>query len=251
MADRLHDKVAIVTGAATGIGRAAAQLFAAEGARVVVADRNGPAAEQTVASIGEAGGTAIFVPVDVSKEAQVKAMVDTAVAEFGKLDVLVNDAGVLIRTPLLHEVSALDWDLSLDTNLRGTFLCCKYAIPHMLEHGGSIVNVSSTSGIRASVNALPYGVSKAGVIQLTQTASRQYAEHRIRVNAIVPGLVDSPQSRGSTGSTEAFDQRVSEVPIGRAGEPQDVASLMLYLASDESTYVTGASFVIDGGRTAG
>jgi NAD(P)-dependent dehydrogenase (short-subunit alcohol dehydrogenase family) len=251
MADRLHDKVAIITGAATGIGRAAAQLFAAEGARVVVADRNGPAAEQTVASIGESGGNAIFVPVDVSKEVQVKAMVDTAVAEFGKVDVLVNDAGVLIRTPPLHEVSALDWDLSLDTNLRGVFLCCKYTIPHMMESGGSIVNVSSTSGIRASLNSLPYGVSKAGVIQLTQTASRQYAEQRIRVNAIIPGLVDSPQSRGSTGSTETFDQRVSEVPIGRAGEPQDVAYLMLYLASDESTYVTGSSFVIDGGRTAG
>ena len=251
MAGRLEDKVAIITGAATGIGRAAARLFASEGAKVVVADRNVPAAQETVSLIGEQGGDAIFVQTDVSKAEQVEDMVKQAVAAFGKLDVLVNNAGILIRTTRMHEFSEMEWDLTLATDIKGVFLCCKYAIPHLMERGGSIVSVSSTSGIRASINSSAYGVSKAGVISLTMTGSREYAENGIRFNAIVPGLVESPQSRGSTGSTEAFEQRVSEIPIGRVGKPEDIAGLMLYLASDESSYVTGANFVIDGGRTVG
>lgn len=249
MADRLRDKVAIITGGATGIGRAAARLFAKEGAKVVVADRNAPAAEETVALIGEGGGDATFVMTDVSRAGQVRDMVDQAVERYGRLDALVNDAGILIRTPLLHETSELDWDLTMNTNIRGLFLCCKHALPHLMESGGAVINVASTSGIRGSTQSVPYGVSKAGVIQLTQTAARQYGAYGVRVNAIVPGLVDSPQSRGSTGSTETFEGRINEIPMGRAGTPEDVASLMLYLASDESTYVNGAAFVIDGGRT--
>ncbi len=251
MAGRLESKVAIITGAATGIGRAAARRFAAEGARVVVADRNTPAGQETVSMIGEDGGDAVFVETDVSKAAQVEAMVVRAIDAFGKLDILVNNAGVLIRTPRLHEVSEMEWDLTQATDIKGVFLCCKYAIPHMLERGGSVVSVSSTSGIRASAMSSPYGVSKAGVISLTMSAAREYAENGIRFNAIVPGLIDTPQARGSTGSTEAFNQRTSEIPIGRSGQPEDVAGLMLYLASDESAYVTGAQFVIDGGRTIG
>jgi len=250
MANHLDGKVAIITGGATGIGRVAARLFAREGAKVVVADRNVPAARETADMIEKEGSEGLFMETDVSKAPQVEAMVDRTIKRFGKLDTLVNDAAILIRTPLLHEVAELDWDLTMDTNIRGLFLCCKYAIPHMMERGGSIVNIASTSGIRASVQSVPYGVSKAGVIQLSQTASRQYGPYRVRVNAIVPGLIDTPQSRGSTGSTEAFEQRIAEIPIGRAGLPDDVAQLILYLASDESTYVTGASFVIDGGRTA-
>jgi len=251
MAGRLEDKVAIITGAATGIGHAAARLFAREGAKVVVADRNAPDGEKTVALIGEAGGGAIFVETDVSKAEQVQNMVEIAVKTYGKLDVVVNNAGILIRTSKLHEVSEMEWDLTLATDIRGQFLCCKYAIPHMLERGGSIVNVASVSGIRAAISSVAYGVSKAGVISLTKTAAREYADRGIRVNAIVPGMIDTPQSRGSTGSTEVFEKRRRENPGGQMGTPEDVANMMLYLACEESSFVTGASFVIDGGRTAG
>ncbi|MCL0044382.1 SDR family oxidoreductase [Dehalococcoidia bacterium] len=249
IANRLYKKVAIVTGSATGMGRAAAVLFAKEGARVVVVDRNFSAAEDTLQLIRNHDGEAIFVQTDVSKGDQVQAMVQTTLDNFGQLDTLVNAAGILIRTPPLAEVSELDWDLTLDTNLRGVFFCCKYAIPHMMKRGGSIINVSSTAGIRASVNYAPYGVSKAGIIQLTQTASREYAGCGIRANVIIPGLIDTPQSRGSTGSEENFQERITHIPLGRAGTPDDVAYLMLYLASDESSYATGATFVIDGGRS--
>ena len=251
MAGRLEDKVAIITGAATGIGHAAARLFAREGAKVVVADRNAPDGEKTVALIGEAGGDAIFVETDVSKAEQVQNMVEIAVKTYGKLDVVVNNAGILIRTSRLHEVSEMEWDLTLATDIRGPFLCCKYTIPHMLERGGSIVNVASVSGIRAAISSVAYGVSKAGVISLTKTAAREYADQGIRVNAIVPGMIDTPQSRGSTGSTEVFEKRRWENPGGHLGTPEDVANMMLYLASEESSFVTGASFVIDGGRTVG
>ncbi len=252
MAGRLEDKVAIITGAATGIGRAGARLFAQEGASVVVADRNAPEAEKTVAMIKENGGDAIYVETDVSKADQVQNMVAKALDQYGKLDVLVNDAGILIRTGArLADIEDLEWDLTLNTNLRGVFYGCRYAIPHMMERGGSIVNLSSQAGVHPTPRALAYGVSKAGVISLTQSAAREYAEDQIRVNAIIPGLIDTPQARGSTGSTERFEQVVSETALGRAGQPEDVASLMLYLASDESSFVTGSSFSIDGGGTIG
>lgn len=249
MPGRLDGAVAIVTGAATGIGRAAALLFAHEGARVTVADRNLPAGQETAASIREAGGDAMFIETDVASAESASEMVQATVDRYGQLDVLVNNAGILLVTPKLHEVSDLQWDLTLRTNLRGTFLCCKYSIPEMLESGGSIINVSSTRGVGPAPNSSPYGVSKAGVLSLTQTAAAEYAENRIRVNAIVPGPVDTPQFRGSTGSNAIYEERVRDIPLGRLGEPTDVANLMLFLASDESAFITGASFLIDGGRS--
>ncbi len=247
MPGRLQDKVAIITGGATGMGRAASLLFAHEGAKVVVADRNVPESQKTVALVGEMGGDALFVETDVSKAAHVNDMVEQTVQRFGKLDVLVNNAGVLIRTPPLAEVSELDWDLTLNTNLRGVFLCTKYAIPHMLGRGGAIVNVSSGAGISPTPHAIPYGVSKAGVIQLTMTTSHQYAPQGVRCNVIVPGPIDTPQARGSTGSAEEFEQITSRVALGRVGTPQDIANLMLFLACDESSFISGAAFNIDGG----
>ena len=250
MAGRLQDKVAIITGGATGIGRAASLLFAGEGAKIVVADRNAPEAERTVSMVRDAGGDAFFVEVDVSKAAQVSAMVEQAVERFGRLDVLVNNAGVMIRTPPLVDVSELEWDLTMNTNLRGVFLCTKYAIPAMLPGGGAIVNVSSGAGTGPSPTAVPYGVSKAGVIQLTMTTSRQYAPQGIRCNVIVPGLIDTPQSRGSTGSTEEFEQSTARIALGRVGTPQDIANLMLFLACEESSYISGSAFSINGGGSA-
>ncbi|MCQ3804091.1 MAG: glucose 1-dehydrogenase [bacterium] len=247
MAGRLQDKVAIITGGATGIGRAASLLFAREGAKVAVGDRNVPEGRKTAELVEETGGEALFVETDVSKAAQVSNLVEQTVERFGRLDVLVNNAGVLIRTPPLAEVSELVWDLTLDTNLRGVFLCTKYAIAHMMERGGAIVNVSSGAGISPTPHAVPYGVSKAGVIQITLTTSAQYAPHGIRCNVIVPGSVDTPQARGSTGSTEEFERITSQIAIGRVGTPRDIANLMLFLASEESSYITGSAFRIDGG----
>ena len=248
MTGRLEDKVAIITGGATGMGRAASLLFAREGAKVAVADRNAPESRKTVALVNEMGGDAFFVETDVSKAAQVSNMVEQTVQRFGKLDVLVNNAGVLIRTPPLAEVSELVWDLTLNTNLRGVFLCTKYAVPHMIGRGGAIVNVSSGAGMNPTPHAVPYGVSKAGVIQITMTTSTQYAPQGVRCNVIVPGSVDTPQARGSTGSAEEFERISSRNALGRVGTPQDIANLMLFLASDESSYITGAAFKIDGGR---
>ena len=248
MTGRLQDKVAIITGGATGIGRAASLLFARQGAQVAVADRNAPESRKTVAMVNEMGGDAFFVETDVSKAAQVSNMVEQTVQRFGKLDVLVNNAGVLIRTPPLAEVSELVWDLTLNTNLRGVFLCTKYAIPHMIGSGGAIVNVSSGAGLNPTPHAVPYGVSKAGVIQITLTTSAQYAPQGVRCNVIVPGSVDTPQAWGSTGSAEEFERISSRNALGRVGTPQDIANLMLFLASEESSYITGAAFKIDGGR---
>ncbi len=247
MPGRLEDKVAIITGGATGMGRAASLLFAREGAKVVVADRNVPEGRKTVALVGEMGGDALFVETDVSKSALVSDMVEQTIQRFGKLDVLVNNAGILIRTPPLAEVSELVWDLTLNTNIRGVFLCTKYAIPHMVGGGGAIVNVSSGAGIHPTTHAVPYGVSKAGVIQITLTTSTQYAPQGVRCNVIVPGPIDTPQARGSTGSAEEFDLIPSRVALGRVGTPQDIANLMLFLASEESSFISGAAFNIDGG----
>ena len=247
MPGRLEDKVAIITGGATGMGRAASLLFAREGAKVVVADRNVPEGRKTVALVGEMGGDALFVETDVSKSALVSDMVEQTIQRFGKLDVLVNNAGILIRTPPLAEVSELVWDLTLNTNIRGVFLCTKYAIPHMVGRGGSIVNVSSGAGIHPTTHAVPYGVSKAGVIQITLTTSTQYAPQGVRCNVIVPGPIDTPQARGSTGSAEEFGLIPSRVALGRVGTPRDIANLMLFLASEESSFISGAAFNIDGG----
>jgi NAD(P)-dependent dehydrogenase (short-subunit alcohol dehydrogenase family) len=178
-------------------------------------------------------------------------MVEAATTRFGRLDVLVNSAAILIRTPPLVEVDERDWDLTLNTNLKGLFLCCKHAIPAMLNTGGgSIVNITSVSGLRGQGFSLPYGVSKAGVIHLTTMAASQYTEQGIRVNAIAPGPVDTPQLRGSTASTEYFEAREAQHPMRRAATPREIANACLFLASDESSYISGATLLVDGGAMA-
>ena len=218
---------------------------------MVVADRNRSGGEETVRLIGEQGGDALFVQVDTSKADQIEAMVDAAVSQFGRLDVLVNAAAVLIRTPLLAEIDEPVWDITMDTNLKGVFLCCKYAIPAMLRSGGgSIINIASGAGIRGFGVALPYAVSKAGIIHLTTTAAAQYTSQGIRINCIAPGPTDTPQMRGSTASLEGFQVSQQAHPMGRVGRPEEIAAAILFLASDEASFVSGSTFIVDGGQRA-
>ena len=178
-------------------------------------------------------------------------MVDETVSRFGRLDVLVNGAAILIRTPPLAEVEDVDWDLTMDTNLKGLFYCCKYAIPAMLSNGGgSIVNIASMSGVRGLAYSVPYAVSKAGVIHLSKVAAAQYTSQGVRVNCIAPGGVDTPQMRGSTASAETFQERNTGHPLGRVGRPEEIANLITWLSSDEASYVSGSTYIVDGGAWA-
>ena len=251
MIGRLKDKVAIVTGAASGIGRETVLRFVQEGARVVVADRNRAGGMETQRLVQELGSDVVHTSVDVSKADEVRDMVESAVASFGRLDVLVNAAAILIRTPPLADVDERDWDLIMATNLKGLFFCCKYAIPAMLHSGGgSIVNIASQAGIRGYGYSLPYAVSKAGVIHLTTVTASQYTSQGIRVNVIAPGPVDTPQMRGSTASTEVFQERVPGHPMNRVARPEEIANVILFLASDEASFVSGSTFIVDGGSWA-
>ena len=263
MAGLLENKVAIVTGGSSGIGRATCLRFFQEGAKVVVADRNLAGAEETCQLLEGTDRDCAAISVDVSKTGQVENLVSETVARFGKLDALVNGAAILIRTPPLAEVDELDWDLTMDTNIKGLFLCCKYAIPAMLARGaksgaqsgagsgaGSIVNIASMSGVRGVAYSVPYAVSKAGVIHLTKVASAQYSSQGIRVNSISPGGVDTPQMRGSTASARTFQERNEGHPMGRVGTPEEIANLITWLSSDQASYVSGINYIIDGGAWA-
>ena len=249
MGDRLRGKVAIVTGGASGIGRATVLRFAEEGAKVMVADRNRLASEQTLSAAREISPDVDAVAVDVSKWDQIQNMVDQTVERFGRLDALVNAAGVLVLSSPLTEVDERDWDLTMNTNLKGLFFCCKAAIPAMINGGGgSIVNIASIAGIQANTRSLPYSVSKAGVIHLSLVAAGEYTSRGIRVNCIAPGPIDTPQSRGSSRSAEVIETMVAHHPMSRMGRPEEVADAILFLASDESSFISGETILVDGGR---
>jgi NAD(P)-dependent dehydrogenase (short-subunit alcohol dehydrogenase family) len=252
---RVEGKVAIVTGAASGIGRATALLLAREGARVVIADRDGAGAERVAREIEAAGGQAQAARVDVSEEPEVEAMVAAAVARFGGLHVLHNNAALtdLAQHALDASLVAMqpkDWDRSLAVNLRGAMLCAKHSIPHMIRSGGgSIVNMSSNQALSGDLTQFAYAAAKAGVAQLTRSIATAYGRQGIRANTISPGMIRTPGSEAAC-PPEVFAMIESHSLVGRNGEPLDIAWAVLFLASDESSFITGQTLCVDGGQLA-
>lgn len=247
----LSGKVAIVTGAGVGMGAATARLLAARGAKVVVSDINAQTGGETVAAIKAEGGTAHFVMADVADEAQVEALVAQTVATFGRLDCAVNNAAITPDVLPIHEADMAVFDRVLNVDLRSVMLCMKYEIRQFLAQGsaGAIVNIGSVSSFRPQPNNAAYVAAKHGVIGLTKTGSLEYAGRNIRVNAVLPGAIDTPMLRGAletTGFTEAeFAPALSL--FGRFGKPEEVAEASAWLCSDASSYVTGHSLAVEGG----
>ena len=247
---RLKEKVALVTGGASGIGRATAELFAREGARVAVADFSQDAGCDTVRAIQAAGGEALFTPVDVSNSAQVARMVELTLQALGRIDILFNGAGILHYGTVL-ETDEQAWNRVLSINLTGTYLCCRAVLPHMIRQGGgSIVNVASTVGAHdACANAVAYVTSKGGVTLFTKALAIDHARQGVRVNALVPGATDTPMIRNAL-TPEALKALAEAHPIGRLGRPEELAKAVLFLASDDASFVTGTAMYVDGGQTA-
>lgn len=253
---RLKGKVAIITGAAMGIGQETARVFAREGAKVVVvADINEEKGEATAAEIRVEGGEAVYIKADVTQEESVKSLVDQTVARYGRLDVMFNNAGINLSKPTL-EVTQEEWDRVMAVNLRGPFFGCKYAIPVMVKQGGgSVINTSSNAGLVGRPNYGCYSASKGGVEILTKSLALDFARYKVRVNTIAPGSILTPLAQSifnSKPDPEAAMRNLAEAaPIKELGKPSDIAYAALYLASDESRFVTGAGLRVDGGRTAG
>ena len=247
---RLKDRVALVTGGASGIGRAVAELFAHEGARVAVGDFSADGGNATTQAIKTAGGEAIFTQVDVSDSAQIKRMVETALQAYGRIDILFNGAGVLYYGTVL-ETDEQAWSRVISINLTGTYLCCRAVLPHMIRQGGgSIINVASTVGAHdACANAVAYVTSKGGVTLFTKAMAIDHAKQGVRVNALVPGATDTPMIRNAL-TPEALKALADSHPIGRLGRPEELAKAVLFLASDDASFVTGTAMYVDGGQTA-
>lgn len=250
---RLEDRVAIVTGAGSGIGKATAELFAAEGAHVVIVDWNRESGEQTATAIQQAGGDAIFCYADVSKPNDIRAMVDRVVECHQKLDVLVNNAAIQIMARL-DETTEEVWDRIQSVNLKGVFLGCKYGIPAIIRAGGgSVINIASVLGFVADPDLAAYCAAKGGVISLTKVAALAYGPHRVRVNCICPGDVDTPLVQDyfrKDPDPERLRKEVSsKYALRRIASPGEVAQAALFLAGSESSFVTGSQIVIDGGLT--
>jgi NAD(P)-dependent dehydrogenase (short-subunit alcohol dehydrogenase family) len=248
---RLKDKVAVITGAGSGIGRAVAMAFAAEGAKVVLSDcRTDGGGEATLHAVCATGGEAVYVACDVSREADVKALIQTALDTYGRLDVMVNNAGILVAKPLL-ELTEADFDRVTSVNQKGTFFGIKHAAPALMAAGGgSIINTASIAADHGQHGGLVYGATKGAILSMTRTAAAELAEFNIRVNAVQPGVIETGILAAAgveppAGETEHIRR---ETPLGhRLGTPEDCAPLYVYLASDESAFVTGQKLAVDGG----
>ena len=247
---RVAGKVALISGGAGGIGAATAKLLAKEGAAVVIGDLLEDEGRAAEAMIAESGGKALFVHLDVTSEESWRNAVQAAVASFGKLDILVNNAGVSQRGGV-EETTSEAWDKVMDVNVKGVFLGTQAAIPEMRKAGGgSIINISSIYGLVGSGGSAAYHASKGAVRIFNKSTAIQYASENIRANSVHPGFIDTPMTRVHHDNPKIHEERVAKTPIGRMGQPEDIAAGILYLASDESSFVTGAELVIDGGMTA-
>ena len=245
----IRDSVAIVTGASSGIGRAAARRFAEEGARVVAADVDAEGGSETAEAIRDAGGEATFVGTDVSDRADVEAMVEAAVDRYGGLDFAFNNAGIEGRNDSLADQADDNWERVIDVNLKGVFLGLQAEIPAMLDDGGGvIVNTSSIAGVVGFQGVSPYVASKHGVIGLTKTAALEYGREGVRVNAISPGVIETPMVERAAAANPEMIEAVSEAtPMGRVGDPEEIGDAAVWLCSDDASFVTGETLVVDGG----
>jgi len=256
--NRLRDNVALITGSGSGIGRAVAVLFASEGAAVVVNDLNEKGGRETVELIEKNHGKAMFLKADVTKAVEVRALVDSIIQAYHKIDILHNNVGGWQKAQ--QDTVTLDsdeeWDRLISLNLKGTFLCSKYVIPHMIKNGGGkIINTVTTSAFMNGPNLEAYGAAKGGVKELTRSMCLDYARYNIRINGIVPGEVRTPMWEGSFESLPDAEKIkkavIAKIPMGRIAEPEDIALGVLFLASDDSRYVNGSMLFVDGGYTAG
>lgn len=252
----LNDKVALITGAGSGIGRASAIRFAQEGAKVMIADVRPESAVNTATEIGRAGGTAKSVAVDVRVAAEVERMVDETIRAFGRIDILFNNAGVYVPKNVV-DTTEEEWDWVVDVCLKGVFFGCKYTIPHMVKQGGGvIINTASGAGIEGVPNLGAYQAAKGGVVIMSKGIALDFAQHKIRCNSICPGVIETPIAENTKnlppGASAAMWERSGIMhPLGRNGKPEEVAALATFLASDQAAFITGVAVPIDGGFNAG